>query len=91
MNSLKRQASKARRYEELRAEIKVRLRRLLAGRYRLLERDAAKAALELNLASTAVQGLSTEVSGKEAEHARLQAEGYLKESGSPKPAACWRS
>ena len=44
VNSLKRQASKARRYGELKTELEARLRVVLSGKYRLLERDAAKTA-----------------------------------------------
>jgi chromosome segregation protein len=80
VNSLKRQAAKARRFEELKAEMNARLRRLLSGRYRLLERDAAKTALDLNMAAAAFQGISTEVAEREAEHSRLQAESYQTES-----------
>ena len=50
VNSLKRQASKAKRYAELKVELETRLRVVLAGRFRLLERDAAKTAIDLNLA-----------------------------------------
>src|ERR1700734_2353484 len=59
-NSLKRQASKARRYEELRTEMIGYLRGSLTARYRMLERDAAKTALDLNLASAEFQNLSTQ-------------------------------
>src|SRR4051812_24013332 len=45
LNSLKRQASKAKRYGELKEEMDGKLRLALAGRFRTLERDAAKAAL----------------------------------------------
>ena len=44
VNSLKRQASKAKRYGELKIELDTRLRVVLGGKYRLLERDAAKTA-----------------------------------------------
>jgi chromosome segregation protein len=72
VNSLKRQASKARRYEELKGELTGHLRRSLTGRYRMLERDAAKTALDLNLANTAYQNLSNQVSERETGHASLQ-------------------
>ena len=42
VNSLKRQAAKAKRYGELKAEMEARLRVVLSGKYRLLERDAAQ-------------------------------------------------
>src|SRR3984885_5027809 len=67
VNSLKRQASKARRYEELKAELITQLRRSLTGRYRMLEREAAKTALDLNLANAEFQSLSTQVTEREQE------------------------
>src|ERR1700687_4693757 len=72
VNSLKRQASKARRYEELKREMTEHLRKSLTGRFRMLERDAAKTALDLNLANTDYQNLSTQVADQEKEHAALQ-------------------
>ncbi len=75
-NSLKRQASKARRYEELKGEMIGYLRGSLTARYRMLERDAAKTALELNLASAEFQSLSVQVTEREQEHAALQEASY---------------
>jgi chromosome segregation protein len=72
VNSLKRQASKARRYEELKTEMIAHLRGSLTARFRMLERDAAKTALDLNLATAEFQSLSTQVSDREQEHAALQ-------------------
>src|SRR6266853_1629144 len=72
VNSLKRQASKARRYEELKREMMEHLRKSITGRFRMLERDAAKTALDLNLANTDYQNLSTQVAESEKEHAALQ-------------------
>src|SRR6266853_959305 len=72
VNSLKRQASKARRYEELRTEMIAHLRPAVAGRFRVLELEAAKLALALNQAQTAFQDLSSEVGFKEQEHTRTQ-------------------
>lgn len=66
LNSLKRQAAKARRYLELRDEMIAQLRIALVGRFRMLEREAAKVALDLNAAATDYSRLSSEVSGKEA-------------------------
>lgn len=80
VNSLKRQASKTRRYGELKSEMEARLRLLLAGRYRLLERDAAKTALDLNLATAALRQLSEEIAGREQERASLQAVAYENEA-----------
>ncbi len=72
VNSLKRQASKARRYEELKVEMIAHLRGSLTARYRMLERDAAKTALDLNLANAEFHNLSTQVSESEQEHKALQ-------------------
>src|SRR6202522_1714665 len=72
VNSLKRQASKARRYEELKTEMIAHLRGSLTARYRMLERDAAKTALDLNLANGEFQNLSTQVTEREQEHTALQ-------------------
>jgi chromosome segregation protein len=69
-NSLKRQAAKAKRYQELHAELVVQLRHALVGKYRLLERDAAKVALELNEAAASV----TELAGQVGELDRQQRE-----------------
>ena len=80
VNSLKRQASKAKRYEELRTEMVTFLRQAVAGRFRMLEGDAARMALDLSQA----QGLFTEISGqlqeKEGEHTRLQETCYRTEA-----------
>lgn len=76
VNSLKRQASKARRYEELKTELIAQLRRSLTGRYRTLEREAAKTALDLNLANAAFQTLSNQVLEQEREHVSLQERCY---------------
>lgn len=79
VNSLKRQASKARRYEELKGEMVAQLRKSLTGRYRMLEREAAKTALDLNAATTEFQSLSAQVAEKETEHQQLQEHCYRTE------------
>ena len=71
-NSLKRQAAKARRYEELKAEMTAQLRRSLVGRFRLLERETAKTAIDLNLASSEFQTLSKQLEEKDREHGGIQ-------------------
>ena len=80
VNSLKRQASKARRYEELRTEMVTFLRQAVAGRFRMLEGEAARMALDLSQA----QGLFTEISAqlqeKEGEHTRIQETCYRTEA-----------
>jgi chromosome segregation protein len=79
VNSLKRQASKARRYAELKGELEARLRVVLSGQYRLLERDAAKTAIDLNLASAELKSLAERVAEKEQAHERQQAACYSSE------------
>lgn len=73
VNSLKRQAAKARRYGELKAEMDARLRVALAGRFQLLEREAAKAALDLNVATGELKARSEEVAVREKESEALRA------------------
>ena len=68
VNSLKRQASKAKRYEELRTDLVAHLRQAVSGRFRMLEREAAKLALDLNQAQTSFHGIATQVQEKEREH-----------------------
>jgi len=80
-NSLKRQASKARRYEELRTEMLGHLRRVVAGRFRVLEREAAKLALDLNAAQTDFQALSARVQEKDREHTATLEACYRTEAG----------
>jgi chromosome segregation protein len=72
VNSLKRQASKTRRYAELKADLEVRLKLVLSGKYRWLERDAAKTAIDLNLAATELKALAEQVAEHEQEHERRQ-------------------
>ena len=68
VNSLKRQAAKARRFGELKIELENRLRVVLSGKYRLLERDAAKTAIDLNLATAGLRTLGEQVAEKERAH-----------------------
>ena len=79
VNSLKRQAAKARRYAELKTEMDSRLRVALSGKFRMLEREAAKAALDLNLASTGLRELTEGVAAKEQAHTELQGQTYQTE------------
>ena len=76
VNSLKRQAAKAKRYGELKVEMEARLRVALAGKFRLLERDAAKSALDLNLASTELKN-RRRAGGRERKAVRDRAGGLL--------------
>lgn len=65
VNSLKRQAGKAKRYEELKSELDGQLRVALTGRYRLLEREATRVALELGEATRGYQELYASVESEE--------------------------
>src|SRR5205807_9779606 len=80
VNSLKRQASKARRYEELRTEMIEHLRHAVSGRFRMLEREAAKMALDLTQAQTNFQDLSAHVKEKEADHSKTREACYRTEA-----------
>jgi len=80
VNSLKRQASKARRYQELRAEMLAHLKRAVAGRFQVLEREAAKLALDLSQAQSAHQNLAAQVEQQEQAHTRAQESCYRTES-----------
>ena len=80
LNSLKRQASKTRRYGELKTELDSKLRLVLAARFQQLEREAAKAALDLNLASNELRTLSEDVTANEQERERLQTSLFNAES-----------
>jgi len=74
-NSLKRQAGKARRYQELKAELDVQLRLALAGRYYLLAQEAERVANQLHKAVQECQELqaAVEVGEKSLATAREQA------------------
>ncbi|HEY6340702.1 MAG TPA: chromosome segregation protein SMC [Bryobacteraceae bacterium] len=79
-NSLKRQASKARRYEELRTEMIGHLRRAVAGRFHMLEREAAKLALDLSEAQVAFQGIAAQVQEREREQTAMRDTCYRTEA-----------
>jgi chromosome segregation protein len=76
VNSLKRQASKAKRYDEYKSEMLKLLRSALSGRFRTLERETAKTVIELNLATSGFQSLSARVAEQEAAYTSLQQESY---------------
>ena len=79
-NSLKRQAAKAKRYEELKGELSEALKTALTGKFRLLEREATRVALELNQAAANFQQLSADVEEKEKEHRTQQEQAYQTEA-----------
>jgi chromosome segregation protein len=79
-NSLKRQAAKAKRYGELRVELVDALRTSLTGRFRLLERDATRIALELSQANNEFQALGAQVAEQEEAYRRQQEQAYATEA-----------
>jgi chromosome segregation protein len=72
VNSLKRQASKAKRYQELKGELESQLRTVLAGRYATLNDEASKAAAALEAASTELRDATLQATDKDAERQRAQ-------------------
>ncbi len=80
VNSLKRQAGKAERYKKLHAAMIEQLRRVLLGRYRLLERDAAAVALHLNQAQADWRRLSADVAEREKEQSAARQQAFELES-----------
>ncbi len=76
VNSLKRQASKAKRFGELKIELDTRLRVVLGGKYRLLERDAAKTAIDLTTAAGELKALGDQVAEREQAHETQQVACY---------------
>ncbi len=70
VNSLKRQASKTKRYGELRAEMIDYLRQVLTAKFKLLERETARTAIELNLANGELKVLQTTVTERELEQSQ---------------------
>lgn len=80
VNSLKRQASKARRYEELKAQAVEALRKSLVGRFRAIERDTAKIALDLSAATAEARNLTHAVAERDQEQARLRDQLYRTEN-----------
>jgi len=71
-NSLKRQAAKAKRYSELKADLDGRLRTLLGARFRVLDEEARDAALSLEEASAQLKQISEQVATGEAQRGKLQ-------------------
>jgi chromosome segregation protein len=65
VNSLKRQASKTRRYSELKTEEASYLRQVVAAKFKLLERQTAQTAIELNLATSELKAVHESVAEKE--------------------------
>ena len=75
-NSLKRQAAKTKRYGELKSEATEYLGQLLAAKFRRLERETAKVAIELSLASAELQTAQTTIGEREEEQTRVLESSY---------------
>ena len=73
VNSLKRQAAKAKRYEELKAELDGHIKLVLSNRFRYLEREATKVALELGESTREFNEISASLGAKDAEQQKFQA------------------
>jgi chromosome segregation protein len=79
-NSLKRQAGKARRYQELKAELDAQLRLALTGRYYLLAREAERVANQLHKAVLECQELQSAVEAGEKSLATSREQAYQTEA-----------
>jgi chromosome segregation protein len=80
VNSLKRQAAKTKRYAELKSEGAGYLRRLLSAKSKVLEREAARVAIELSMATAELERAQQEVAAREQEQASLVETSYATES-----------
>ncbi len=80
VNSLKRQAGKARRYAELKNELDGQLRSALIGRYYLLARETERVGGELQHATLECQRLQAAVESGEKELAAARERGYQTEA-----------
>jgi chromosome segregation protein len=80
VNSLKRQASKAKRYLELKGDLESQLRTVLAGRYMALKDEAEKAAAALEIAQAELKDVTVQAADKDAERQRAQEVFYALEA-----------
>ncbi len=65
LNSLRRQAAKARRYKELYEQVRTELRTILANRYGQKEEEATRVALELGMLRRSVQERAEQIEEQE--------------------------
>jgi chromosome segregation protein len=80
VNSLKRQAAKAKRYSELKQELDTRLRTLIGVRFRALDEQAKSHTLALEEASAALKQFTETATVADAERAEKQAVCYRLEA-----------
>lgn len=79
VNSLRRQAAKTKRYDELRTEAVAYLRGLLSARFKTLERHMAELVIELNLQSGEWQQAQAATSERETEQTTVLEQSYAVE------------
>jgi chromosome segregation protein len=72
VNSLQRQAARARRYRELLEQMRAQLRLVLASRYREREQEAVQAALELGMLQSAFAERQSAIAEREGEQQQLR-------------------
>jgi chromosome segregation protein len=80
VNSLKRQASKAKRYQELKGELEGQLRTVLSGRYVTLKADTERASAALEAASAELRDLTVQATDNDAERQKAQEVFYALEA-----------
>ena len=80
VNSLKRQASKAKRYQELKGELEGQLRTDLSGRYVTLKADTERASAALEAASAELKDLTLQATDNDAERQKAQEVFYALEA-----------
>src|ERR1019366_4793770 len=80
VNSLKRQASKARRYGELKGELESQLRTVLSGRFVSLKAETEKASAALDAATAALKDLTVQATDNDAERQKAQEVFYALEA-----------
>ena len=72
VNSLKRQAAKAKRYKELKEELESQLRTVLAGRYLTLKSEAEKSSAALDLATAELKDVTIQAADRDADRQKSQ-------------------
>jgi chromosome segregation protein len=80
VNSLKRQAAKAKRYQELKGDLEGQLRTVLAGRHVSLKAETERAAAALELASAELKDLTTQAADGDEERQKAQEVFYALEA-----------
>ena len=80
VNSLKRQASKTKRYQELKGELEGQLRTVLAGRYVTLKEEAERSATALEAASVELRDSTAEAADQDAARQKTQEVFYALEA-----------